>query len=108
MEAASSMLKDALQTILRHLLAENLEALKESGELPDVEALKNLGKGLEPEAVRELIREEIQSFREVVSEEIRSALEQADIPTVEKIKDCLLYTSPSPRDVEESRMPSSA
>ena len=27
---------------------------------------------------------------------------------VEKIFDCLLYTSPSPRDVEESRMPSSA
>ena len=25
-----------------------------------------------------------------------------------KNKDCLLYTSPSPRDVEESRMPSSA
>ena len=25
-----------------------------------------------------------------------------------KHKDCLLYTSPSPRDVEESRMPSSA
>ena len=24
------------------------------------------------------------------------------------INDCLLYTSPSPRDVEESRMPSSA
>ena len=24
------------------------------------------------------------------------------------IKDCLLYTSPSPRDVEESRMPSCA
>ena len=24
------------------------------------------------------------------------------------IKNCLLYTSPSPRDVEESRMPSSA
>ena len=23
-------------------------------------------------------------------------------------KDCLLYTSPSPRDVEEARMPSSA
>ena len=23
-------------------------------------------------------------------------------------RDCLLYTSPSPRDVEESRMPSSA
>ena len=26
----------------------------------------------------------------------------------EKYEDCLLYTSPSPRDVEESRMPSSA
>ena len=25
-----------------------------------------------------------------------------------KVNDCLLYTSPSPRDVEESRMPSSA
>ena len=25
-----------------------------------------------------------------------------------KTKSCLLYTSPSPRDVEESRMPSSA
>ena len=24
------------------------------------------------------------------------------------VEDCLLYTSPSPRDVEESRMPSSA
>ena len=28
--------------------------------------------------------------------------------TVEHYMDCLLYTSPSPRDVEESRMPSSA
>ena len=28
--------------------------------------------------------------------------------SVEKFKGCLLYTSPSPRDVEESRMPSSA
>ena len=27
---------------------------------------------------------------------------------VEKIKDCLLYTSPSPRDRQKSRMPSSA
>ena len=26
----------------------------------------------------------------------------------EQLDDCLLYTSPSPRDVEESRMPSSA
>ena len=26
----------------------------------------------------------------------------------QRLYDCLLYTSPSPRDVEESRMPSSA
>ena len=30
------------------------------------------------------------------------------IPSITKSSDCLLYTSPSPRDVEESRMPSSA
>ena len=28
--------------------------------------------------------------------------------TAENIKTCLLYTSPSPRDAHESRMPSSA
>ena len=28
--------------------------------------------------------------------------------TISQLKNCLLYTSPSPRDVEESRMPSSA
>ena len=27
---------------------------------------------------------------------------------IEPVEDCLLYTSPSPRDVEEARMPSSA
>ena len=36
------------------------------------------------------------------------ALEDGDGPTVDTSKACLLYTSPSPRDVEESRMPSSA
>ena len=29
-------------------------------------------------------------------------------PHRERLRNCLLYTSPSPRDVEESRMPSSA
>ena len=31
-----------------------------------------------------------------------------DLETQANPLDCLLYTSPSPRDVEESRMPSSA
>ena len=38
-------------------------------------------------------------------EDIASALKKG---LSENFKICLLYTSPSPRDVEESRMPSSA
>ena len=37
-------------------------------------------------------------------ERLREVTEEA----IDHIKGCLLYTSPSPRDVEESRMPSSA
>ena len=32
----------------------------------------------------------------------------AAVEKAEEVSNCLLYTSPSPRDVEESRMPSSA
>ena len=38
--------------------------------------------------------------------EIRNRMK--DMTVVVTAKGCLLYTSPSPRDVEESRMPSSA
>ena len=33
---------------------------------------------------------------------------QRGVQLMPNVKNCLLYTSPSPRDVEESRMPSSA
>ena len=36
------------------------------------------------------------------------SLGEPDFDTPEHIKDCLLYTSPSPRDRTRSRMPSSA
>ena len=36
------------------------------------------------------------------------AVHHPEVPHVDIISPCLLYTSPSPRDVEESRMPSSA
>ena len=36
------------------------------------------------------------------------AIVDAKKELLEQYYDCLLYTSPSPRDVEESRMPSSA
>ena len=41
----------------------------------------------------------------------RRQLHQLEVKAITKegeIDTCLLYTSPSPRDVEESRMPSSA
>ena len=41
--------------------------------------------------------------------ETKEAEDSVDVEAeIEKFGDCLLYTSPSPRDVEESRMPSSA
>ena len=40
--------------------------------------------------------------------QVRSKLVEAAELAQVTLKGCLLYTSPSPRDVEESRMPSSA
>ena len=34
--------------------------------------------------------------------------DEVDVQSIEIIKSCLLYTSPSPRDKRQSRMPSSA
>ena len=47
---------------------------------------------------------------EIIQEMIEQALEDALLGYRDhhQYDDCLLYTSPSPRDVEESRMPSSA
>ena len=39
---------------------------------------------------------------------VRAESKKPHGPYVENAYACLLYTSPSPRDVEESRMPSSA
>ena len=48
---------------------------------------------------------------EVIKTIIESGVEQFDVASIEEIKNirtCLLYTSPSPRDKRQSRMPSSA
>ena len=42
------------------------------------------------------------------TEDGMSSLDPADIESIDVLKDCLLYTSPSPRDGLLSRMPSSA
>ena len=55
--------------------------------------------------------EEIPKFRSEEEEARFWAEHELDEPLLEAMApppDCLLYTSPSPRDVEESRMPSSA
>ena len=41
-------------------------------------------------------------------EGIRRARAAREVRDLDHAKDCLLYTSPSPRDAHESRMPSSA
>ena len=48
------------------------------------------------------MRQDAQSTRNFKEETVSHYI------AVAAINDCLLYTSPSPRDVEESRMPSSA
>ena len=42
------------------------------------------------------------------SEFVVATLNEKNLLSGNKLQTCLLYTSPSPRDVEESRMPSSA
>ena len=46
--------------------------------------------------------------QETVTEEKVETEKKSDEELEDYSKGCLLYTSPSPRDVEESRMPSSA
>ena len=40
--------------------------------------------------------------------DLSKAATSSETSSLKHLNDCLLYTSPSPRDVEESRMPSSA
>ena len=71
-----------------------LKELKDSGSIPDSE-----------------LEEVKKQFRDAFGSSIDDVMKDADKNEGElnaQDKDCLLYTSPSPRDVEESRMPSSA
>ena len=64
--------------------------------------------------IGELVRNEFQPrtiFDQAKLNELASSIKKNGIIqpiAVRKNKSCLLYTSPSPRDVEESRMPSCA
>ena len=73
---------------------------------PEVVSDKNVGDtelNMEWRSVKELVED---WDRMCTLEENVTYMEEAK--TDRRVSDCLLYTSPSPRDVEESRMPSSA
>ena len=72
----------------------------------DVPEEKDVAEVEQPE-----VKEENPSVRPVTEDNEREVkLDDQKEPKeeLEQYSDCLLYTSPSPRDVEESRMPSSA
>ena len=48
------------------------------------------------------------TLEEIASFKGKAIAVKADISTSRGVKSCLLYTSPSPRDRQKSRMPSSA
>ena len=59
---------------------------------------------------RKFLSENPEQYQDAAVHGIRSFLNLQALDSIPKgmIDSCLLYTSPSPRDVEESRMPSSA
>ena len=66
-----------------------------------------------PERKQEVIKEYAQAGGDTGSPEVQVAILSERIQNVSQHlqthqKDCLLYTSPSPRDLSTSRMPSSA
>ena len=57
---------------------------------------------------RPLTREEIVEMNKRSSDEESTTIKKFTIVNLRERKPCLLYTSPSPRDLSTSRMPSSA
>ena len=55
-----------------------------------------------------LIAASLLGVQNINSGSVRLLLDGMDVTNQAYVDSCLLYTSPSPRDVEESRMPSSA
>ena len=57
---------------------------------------------------RKAAKDPAQSIKLSAEDDIAKIIRRANTGTVYLVKDCLLYTSPSPRDSNLSRMPSSA
>ena len=54
------------------------------------------------------IQAEIESYKDPEEKDKRDTIQAQDVLMIDRISICLLYTSPSPRDLSTSRMPSSA
>ena len=96
-----------------------LDALRVEMQILERENAKNVltlekelaAAGLKGKAVQDALRKEMEESREIEQakiESLQSQLNKTRAQEREKVKSCLLYTSPSPRDAHESRMPSSA
>ena len=93
-------------------LSEKIETVSKSYGLP-LDPKRLVGQLSAGERQRvEIIRCLLQNPKLLIMDEPTSVLTPNEVKTLFetllRLKSCLLYTSPSPRDVEESRMPSSA
>eukprot|EP00831_Metopus_contortus_P084776 TRINITY_DN9707_c0_g1_i3.p1 TRINITY_DN9707_c0_g1~~TRINITY_DN9707_c0_g1_i3.p1 ORF type:complete len:149 (+),score=27.44 TRINITY_DN9707_c0_g1_i3:200-646(+) len=61
-----------------------------------------------PFIAAEVLSSENPSIMELYFNKISTSKEKEEIKTITPLSACLLYTSPSPRDLSTSRMPSSA
>ena len=81
------------------------------GKLSSRKGVNKLGGGIAAPALTEKDKADIRAM-EVIKPDFVAVSFVAWVADIDETRalltDCLLYTSPSPRDVEESRMPSSA
>ena len=73
------------------------------GELMTIKNIGFIGLGAMGSVMAPLI---VKSGCNVLGYDIKAKIDKSS--GVKQVKDCLLYTSPSPRDLSTSRMPSSA
>ena len=94
-----SGIAESINELLENDLIEEMEAIK--AELPPGVIEMTDIQGLGPKTAHRF-------YYELEIEDLTGLEEALKAGKVQKLKGCLLYTSPSPRDRQKSRMPSSA